>query len=319
MSSHSTIISFFLLLSEEYNDVITLQTTNSQLAEELQESRDRLYQIQKDKKIEVQKLGDKNTALGEELKLSRAEAQKYREEVARMRKTCAEAGEKERDLKLSLESLETARQVNRDLKQHVEEEQELSFNLSIKQKKDHDEILQLRMSVATTAVMYKEVKLQSEAELVKEVIDYRLEQAGRAVHFLMSLNGGPAAKKLESDLNQFVASLLASKDEVDQLLVEKCRDISRPESLPSLDFDMRKIELPAVGSELGSVLLSLSAPPPAPYPPSFGYGQPPPPHLPSRSSQAAGLPPPGMPGLPQFLSRDRPLSGTYRSHEVCFF
>ena len=135
----------------------------------------------------------------------------------------------------------------------------------------------------------------------------------------MSLNGGPAAKKLESDLNQYVASLLASKDEVDQLLVEKCRDISRPESLPSLDFDMRKIELPAVGSELGSVLLSLSAPPPAPYPPSFGYGQPPPPHLPSRSSQAAGLPPPGMPGLPQFLSRDRPLSGTYRSHEVCFF
>ncbi len=66
------------LFVETYNDVITLEQTNRELAVELEEARDRLYQAQKDRKVETKELQDKSLALAEDLKRARAEAQKYK-------------------------------------------------------------------------------------------------------------------------------------------------------------------------------------------------------------------------------------------------
>jgi uncharacterized protein YoxC len=312
-------ITFLYLVSDDYNDAITLQQTNSQLAEELQESRDRLYQIQKDRKIETKELADKNNTLTEDLKRSRAEVQKHRDEIAKMRKTVQEAAERERDLKAALEALEAARRQNRELKQKVEEEQELSFKISIRQKKDHDEMKQQRLTAATNLAMHKENSIQSEAQLIRQLINYRQEQAGRAVRYLLSLNLSPvAAGRLSGELDEYVAQLHAARDELDQLAAEQCRRVAEPDFLPSLDFDLKRVELPPVSSgDLTLLLLSLTAPAPAQSPPvMFG-----PPHLPhplARPPMAAHppflmQPPPGMPAAAQFLPRaPRPHSGKYR-------
>ncbi len=66
------------LFVETYNDVMTLEQTNRELAEELEEARDRLYQAQKDRKVETKELQDRSVALAEDLKRARAEAQKYK-------------------------------------------------------------------------------------------------------------------------------------------------------------------------------------------------------------------------------------------------
>jgi hypothetical protein len=57
---------------------MTLEQTNRELAEELEEARDRLYQAQKDRKVETKELQDRSLALAEDLKRARAEAQKYK-------------------------------------------------------------------------------------------------------------------------------------------------------------------------------------------------------------------------------------------------
>ena len=57
---------------------MSLEQTNRELAEELEEARDRLYQAQKDRKVETKELQDKSLALAEDLKRARAEAQKYK-------------------------------------------------------------------------------------------------------------------------------------------------------------------------------------------------------------------------------------------------
>ncbi len=66
------------LFVETYNDVMSLEQTNRELAEELEEARDRLYQAQKDRKVETKELQDKSLALAEDLKRARTEAQKYK-------------------------------------------------------------------------------------------------------------------------------------------------------------------------------------------------------------------------------------------------
>ena len=49
-----------------------------------------------------------------------------------MRKTCQEAGERERDLRATQDSLESARQQITQLNHRVEEEQALSFQLILR-------------------------------------------------------------------------------------------------------------------------------------------------------------------------------------------
>ncbi len=66
------------LFIETYNDVMSLEQSNRELAEELEEARDRLYQAQKDRKVETKELQDRSLALAEDLKRARAEAQKYK-------------------------------------------------------------------------------------------------------------------------------------------------------------------------------------------------------------------------------------------------
>jgi hypothetical protein len=56
----------------------------------------------------------------------------YKDETAKMRKTCQEAGERERDLRAAQDSLESARQQINQLNRRVEEEQALSFQLILR-------------------------------------------------------------------------------------------------------------------------------------------------------------------------------------------
>jgi hypothetical protein len=312
------------LYSEEYGDVFTLQQTNNQLVEELQESRDRLCQSQKDRKIELKDLTDQNSAQAEEIKRLRAEVQKHKDDIAKMRRTCQEAAEKERDLKLALESVETGRRIIEELKTKVEEEQELSFQLSLKQKKDHDEIIRLKIREATSVAMQKEFRLESEAQLLLRIIEYREEQTSSTIRHLMGLSLGPAGSgivsQLVSELNQYVARLISARDDVDQLLREKRKVVAnQPDAETSLDFDLKRVELPPLGHELVPLLLSVSAHPPTGpplvvnTPASLLYGLQPGVPVPSLVQQGPWpvdiQPPPGMPIRPQYSSsRDRPHS-----------
>ena len=294
------------LCSEEYIDLIKLQQTNTHLTEELQEMKDRHFQSQRDKKVEMKELEDKSTALAEELKRSKAEALRYREEVVKMKKICQEAGEKERELKTALERLEAARQEIRELHQKVEDEQDLSFQISIRQKKEYDDTVKMRIDHATRLSMHKEFRLEAEAQLCRRVIEYRREQAGQLIGHLMSLNNlGPAGcglvNRLVGELNQYVASLIAATDEVAQLLAEKCRRVAEePDLMTGLEFDLGRVEVPPVGHELVPLLVSVSANPPPPGGPYAGYS----------FGVAPSVPPPGYaaanPTRPQFPSR--PLS-----------
>ncbi len=56
----------------------------------------------------------------------------YKDEAAKMRKTCQEAAERERDLRAAQDSLESARQQINQLNHRVEEEQALSFQLILR-------------------------------------------------------------------------------------------------------------------------------------------------------------------------------------------
>ncbi len=56
----------------------------------------------------------------------------YKDEAAKMRKTCQEAGERERELRATQDSLESARQQINQLNRRVEEEQALSFQLILR-------------------------------------------------------------------------------------------------------------------------------------------------------------------------------------------
>lgn len=307
---------------EEYNDSFTLQQTINQLTEELQQARDRLFQSQKDKKIEIKELQDQTKGITEDLKRSRGEAQQAREEVLKLRKICQETGEKERELKAALESLEAGKQRIRLLERKVEEEQELSFKLSIRQKQDHDEIKKLRINEATSLAMHKEFRLQAEAQICRQIIDYRAEQTRRTIAYLTALNVGPASQPLlnqmVNELNRYAAGLITAKDELDQLVVDKVRRVSeRPDDVAvSLDFDLKRVELPPVGHELVPLLLSVaaaSAPPPLHNNHMVLGGMPLPMFHTGVSERAGGVsvpvpPPPGMFARLPFEYRGRPHS-----------
>ncbi len=174
----------------------------------------------------------------------------------------------------------------------------------LREKANHDELRTMRIEHATSVATHKELRLQAEAELCRRVIQYRGEQTGRTIAHLMGLSLGPAGAglvaRLVSQLNQHAAALVAAKDEVDALLQEQVRRLAAdPDLMLSLDYDLRRVELPALGGELAPLLLSVSIHPSPPAVPFPGFGAP-------------SVPPPGYlvvdnrPGAPPGLPPVRP-------------
>jgi hypothetical protein len=180
----------------------------------------------------------------------------------------------------------------------------------LREKANHDELRTMRIEHATSVATHKELRLQAEAELCRRVIQYRGEQTGRTIAHLMGLSLGPAGAglvaRLVGQLNQYAAALVAAKDEVDALLQEQVRRLAAdPDLMLSLDYDLRRVELPPLGGELAPLLLSVSvhpSPPSVPFP-GFGAGPPsvPPPGYLVESRP--GAPPPGLPVRPHLLPR----------------
>jgi len=290
---------------DELDDPIMLKQTNTALIAELQESKDKLYKIQNERKVESKEMTDKARVLNEEKSKLKTENGSLKETIQKMTKTYKESSKKEEELKQTKENFDLECQKSsmiRDelnsTKLRLENEQRLSFQLQSQLQGSREQegflktlklkCLKTEFEAARSFLMGKKVENE-------KLISYLAIMNNSEVH-----QGSNTIKSSIEKLNEFSARLYRAIDDLQEKYEEKVRQIERNHGIEvsDLNFDTASFDSPQLTSVdvdtlrlLASVNLN-SRPQVAPFANYPNTTRPPP-------SRPPGLlgPPPGLPPM----------------------
>jgi len=302
---------------DELDDPIVLKQTNSVLLSELQESKDKLYQVQNQRKVETKEMNDQVKALTQEKNKIKADNNNLNETIQKMNKSYRESTRKEEELKRTREALESEQhkngllQTNLDnTKLKLENEQRLSFQLQS----------QLQSQREQETSMIKSLKLRflkTEYDGKKALLMSKNLENEKLIGYLTNMNSNEsnqtnfsAIKSSLDKLNEFSAKLFNGLETLQARYDEKVRQVEQsPGSLANmeLNFDTSSLESPQLNSVevdtlrlLTSVNLNnMNRPPGAPFAGLPNTSRPPPTRPLGRLGPPPGLPPRSESGNPQ--------------------
>merc|ERR1719354_1113647 len=226
-------------------DPFTLAQTNENLVLELQETRDQLFRVQKESKVNLSKLKESHEVLASENAKLHNEIIKLREQNAQ------DFTEKEKSYK---EKNENLNKKIRQLNVEVESEQKLSFNLN-------KSMLEHKAEIKTLKIF----NIKVEAEYYKKEISHRLEQVNNFIKILDEMRHNPVMSQLSElitkaqvEVDGYSARLIEAQinigDKLDQTLNNMPQD-----GCPSLDFDMKRLAMPKLDLNLFMFFLDIKS------------------------------------------------------------
>jgi len=290
---------------DELDDPIILKQTNAALLAELQESKDKLYKVQNQRKVETKEMMDKIKLMNDEKNKAKSDNNSLNDTIQKMNKTYREAVKKEDELRRIKDNFESEREkstlMKSDLnntKLKLENEQRLSFQLQSQVTANRDQDV-------TVVKSLKLRFLKTEFDGKKALLMNKNSENGKLITYLTNMNSNESNKasfsaiKTSIDkLNEFSARLYNGIENLQAKYNDKVRLAEQsPGSLNNveLDFDLSSLESPQLNSVevdtlrlLTSVSLN-SRPPVAPFASFPNTTRPPP-------SRPPGLlgPPPGL-------------------------
>jgi len=301
---------------DELDDPIVLKQTNGALLAELQESKDKLYQVQNQRKVETKEMTDQVTALTREKNRAKADNQSLNETIQKMNKTYRESVKKEEDLRKVRDSLESEQQKNglvqtdlNNTKLKLENEQRLSFQLQS----------QLQSQREQEMSMVKSLKLRflkTEYDWKKAFLVNKNLENEKLIGYLTNINSNESnqasstvIKSSMDKLNEFSAKLFNGLETLQAKYDEKVRQVEHsPASMNNIDlnFETSSLESPQLSSIevdtlrlLTSVSLTVNRPPGAPFVGLPNTSRPPPSRPPGMLGPPPGLPPRSEPSNSQ--------------------
>ena len=287
------------VLDDEESDILSLQHNAKVLSEELQDTKDKLFKIQSEKKLESREAMDKiNTLTAEKLVLN-DELTGLKESMQRKEALFKEGARKEKELKTLRDSNDSAlKKVAkleaelREAKGKLQDELQVSFQLQQKLRKMSDQevtVERLKLKCLQDDFDRKKIFLLTKKSDNEKLMTHlaQLEVRGQ---------GLPAAavKVSIEKLNLFSAELFAALDELQNKYEERRLAIEQQKSNNlDLEFDVSRFSGPRLDSveiDTLKLLVSISLTKGPPQPP---FSQPrsplgPPPGL--LSGEAAALP-----------------------------
>ena len=299
---------------DEEDDVFILKQTNTAMMEELQESKDKLFKIQNERKLENREMVDKLATVTENNAKLVAEAEELKETIQKREGVFKDAAKTVKELKATRDNYENEHKKNvrvekelRSVKQQLENEQKVTYqqNIKLQQLADKDR--------AIKTLQLKCLKTDYEAK--KAILSKKRSDNEQLIDHLTKMGPGNNAENasLRSNiekLNSWSANLFAALDNLHQRYEETKRSIdtstSNFQTNLEVNFDMSIVESPNLASiELDTLRLlttasynSGSTRPPLPMSPPFS--QPPP------TLAATSRPPPGLAAAQQPPMRTSP-------------
>eukprot|EP00092_Neocalanus_flemingeri_P039096 GFUD01042557.1.p1 GENE.GFUD01042557.1~~GFUD01042557.1.p1 ORF type:complete len:1549 (-),score=469.67 GFUD01042557.1:273-4919(-) len=242
---------------DELDDLIVLKQTNAALLVELQESKDKLYKIQNERKVESKEMVGKISALSEEKNKLKAETTILKETIKKMNKTHKEAAKKEEELKQFKDTLESELQKSAQLKVdlnntklRLENEERLSFQLQRQHQSIRDQ--------ETTIKSLKLKCLNTDFDGIKSFLLGMKVENEKLMTYLVNMNNNEAhqsslstIKSSIDQLNEYSARLYRAMDDLQAKYDEKVRHVElTPSSGASLDlnFDSSSLDSPQLTS-----------------------------------------------------------------------
>jgi len=293
---------------DELDDPLILKQQNAALIAELQESKDKLYKTQNERKMESKEMIDKVKAANDDKNRHKVENTNFKETIQKMKKTYNEAARKEEELKQVKDTLESEQQKSglmqvdlNNTKLRLENEQRLSFQLNSQLQSSRDQ-----------EVMIKALKLKclkTEYDGAKLFLMGKKVENEKLMSNLANMNNNDTnqasystIKSSIDKLNGYSARLYQAIDDLQDKYTEKVRHVEQNPGSGNntdLNFDSSSFESPQLTSvEVDTLRLlasvSLNARPQvAPFANYPNTTRPPP-------SRPPGLlgPPPGLSGLP---------------------
>jgi len=296
---------------DELDDPLVLKQSNAALIAELQESKDKLYKIQNERKVESKEMVDKVRALNEDKNKLKVETTNLKETIQKMNKTYKEAAKKEEELRQVKDTLESEHQKSglmkvdlNNTKLRLENEQRLSFQLNSQLQSSRDQ-----------EVVIKTLKLKclkTEFDGIKSFLMGKNGENEKLMTYLANLNNNETHQSFNTikssieKLNEYSARLYRALDDLQAKYDEKVRQVERnpgSDANVNLNFDSSSLDSHQLNSVevdtlrlLTSVNLN-SRPQVAPFPNYPNTTRPPP-------SRPPGLlgPPPGLPPMSEASS-----------------
>eukprot|EP00090_Calanus_glacialis_P031446 TRINITY_DN5190_c0_g1_i2.p1 TRINITY_DN5190_c0_g1~~TRINITY_DN5190_c0_g1_i2.p1 ORF type:complete len:1519 (-),score=592.62 TRINITY_DN5190_c0_g1_i2:152-4708(-) len=290
---------------DELDDPIILKQNNAALLAELQESQDKLYKIQNEKKVESKEMMDRVRALSDDKNKMKSDNNNLNETIQKMNKTYRDATKKEEELRRIKDTLESEQQKSGTMKADLnntklklENEQRLSFQLQSQLQSSRDQDM--------TAVKSLKLRcLKTEFDGKKTFLMSKNLENEKLITYLTNMNSNEAnqasfstIKSSIDKLNEFSARLYNGIETLQAKYEEKIRLVEQsPGAVPvELNFDSSSLESPQLTSvEVDTLRLLTSVslntrPQVAPFASYPNTTRPPP-------SRPPGLlgPPPGLP------------------------
>jgi len=301
---------------DELDDPIVLKQSNSVLLSELQESKDKLYQVQNQRKVETKEMNDQVKALIQEKNKVKSDNNNLNETIQKMNKSYRDSVRKEEELKRVKESLESEQHKNgliqtnlNNTKLKLENEQRLSFQLQSQLQSQREQEMSM---IKTLKLRF----LKTEFDGKKALLMNKNLENEKLIGYLANMNSNEsnqtnvsAIKSSMDKLNEFSAKLFNGLETLQARYDEKVRQVEQsPGSLTNveLNFDTSSLESPQLTSIevdtlrlLTSVSLNnTSRPPGAPFAGLPNTSRPPPSRPLGRLGPPPGLPPKSDSGNP---------------------
>ena len=294
---------------DEVDDPILLKQTNSVLLTDLQETKDKLYKIQNERKVESKETQDKLKVMNEEKYRLKIDNNNLNETIQKMNKTHREASRKEDELRKLKDAMDAETHKSslmkvelENTKLKLENEQRLTFQLQS----------ELQNSRGQESAVIKTLKLKclkTDFESKKCFMQFKKTENEKLITHLNNLNSNETTQNNLSTiksaivkLNEYSARLYSGLENLQSAYEEKLRNIDQMSTSINfeLNFDMSSLDSPLLSSIeidtlrlLTSVSLS-SRPQVAPFAQSSTINR-----------ASSSRPPPGLPGPPPGLSLPR--------------
>ena len=285
---------------DEEEDLLSLQYNVKVLTEELQDTKDKLFKIQNEKKLDSREATEKIDTLTAEKMLLNDEVAGLKEHIQRKEAMFKEASKKEKEMKALKENNELISKRINNLEADLKKEKEISYHQQLKlEKHSNQDVIVERLKLKC---------LQCDFDSKKSSLLTKRSDNEKLIHHLSQLDTrgqqAAAVKAAVDKLNQFTAELYGGLDELQMKYDEKRLAIEQHRSNNlDLDFDLSRFAGPRMESieidtlKLLTSISLTSSPPQPPFPPRSPLG--PPPGLPSGESGAVGGFRPGLARLHQ--------------------